>query len=145
MNRHERRRLVATLRAKGAVAGGDPEARARYQVAWSIYRTFFGHAIKRLCGHAGLAPPRFALLPAEVHLAASLGDHELGHRFARNPPAHELIDGLLQVGEAAGVDAPTYMMLRTLVQLFGLEHDDMPLSSLRDLPIASLSDEEDAN
>jgi len=136
MNRHERRRA----HAMGAVEyAKDPAAQESYSRGAETHYNFFRWFLRL---HAS-DPPRFALLPPELGLIGALDEHELGHRLARNDSAHELIDSFLDLAKRVGIEPPTYMMLRTFIDLEkgfpGLETESVSIGESRHIQRVELN------
>lgn len=117
MNRHARRRA----RALGT---SDAEAAAGYnrtaEVTFQLMRAFLAKSAEA---------PRFALLDRDIALMVSMLDH--GHKFARNAAAHELVNLFVRMTCELGLrDGPTYMMVRTCVEMLGLPHDVVTVDEL---------------
>lgn len=130
MNRHDRRK------AKATGAGDDAKRSEDYHRGAQKHFAMFKHMLAKLPPED---PPRFALLPKEIGMAASLDDRALygddGHKLARNYTAAILISALIMFAEAEGIEPPTYMMLRAFVEETGLDSDSI---SVGDLGLVSL-------
>jgi hypothetical protein len=102
----------------------DPEAQVEYtrgaETHFALFRRFVNPD----------DPPRFALLPKEIALLASLDDQGLGHRLARNETAHRLIDAFFELASREEIEPPTYMMLRSFVAAVGMHAESISLAEL---------------
>lgn len=121
MNRRERRRAFA-LGMRAAETGEFPPGYIAVidgvVTAYLAWREQFPTA----------EPPRFALPPSEILLAASL-DGPIGPRIAKNPSARELIDLVCTVASATG-DMPTVLMLDCALRLAGVSVERVSLAEL---------------
>jgi hypothetical protein len=127
MNRHERRRArkMEAFETKARAAYADPEQRERYNRDAGKFWTFFRYMLEHLPAED---PPRFALLPKDLGLAASLA--EIGTKLTRNYTAEILLSALLNFAAMSEMPTPTYMMLRAFVEQAGLATDTVSLDEL---------------
>jgi hypothetical protein len=70
--------------------------------------------------------PRFRLPPKDIALMASLD--VIGHKLALDPIAHKIVDWACTIDFGGG--PPTFLMLRAVLDMLGIETEQVSLSEL---------------
>jgi hypothetical protein len=98
-----------------------------YVATWNTMWFWYGAFV---AGSGKERRPRFALLPESHTMLVSLSEH--ADLFTRNEAARELVATWCTKCAETGIDAPTYMMLRSFCECAALESDVLPPEEVTD-------------